>query len=382
MFETHKSKKKFIIYKYMYKNLYTENKDSYLYIHKGGNTDIKNIFAHKNDKLNILKNTLKLYIATPWNSITNSLMTMAEYGKYAIDYVRLDVEHEQKMKLINEDTIPNKQKVKFIEDENKIYSEKKNILLKILKQGHAGDLLEHSQWCFLQLKQWFNENNDIIKDIHMNTAIVSALLHDIGKAGDCNYNMYDPSKYDKQGEAHHPEYCGDMILGKRNFIINCNEEKCLKCTSPNEECTEKCVLHIPTFIQEIDPNINIKHVAITAYMHWEFGVINRDIELNDDGTPNLSDVRERANVYIDEFKKVCNNVGITPTLQILKLCIAISCADITAGTNIRLRDDSNLHEDVMRQKYVSYDPWVSYDMYKRYKFYRQIVLEQYKVLNT
>jgi hypothetical protein len=58
-------------------------------------------------------------------------------------------------------------------------------------------------------------------------------------------------------------------------------------------------------------------------MHWEFG------KLNYTGIP----LEEKLKKYNKSFNEYCQKCGLKPSL---KLCIAVSCADIAAGTDARL----------------------------------------------
>jgi HD superfamily phosphodiesterase len=52
-------------------------------------------------------------------------------------------------------------------------------------QSHGGNVYEHSVWSAMQVKQWSEQKNPLMHGVDIDTAMVSALLHDIGKGGDC-----------------------------------------------------------------------------------------------------------------------------------------------------------------------------------------------------
>lgn len=61
---------------------------------------------------------------------------------------------------------------------------------------------------------------------------------------------------------------------------------------------------------------------------------------------------------------------------LLKLCIAVSCADIAAGTNQRLFPQI-CGVIPASTKYLGKDPWVAYGMDKNYKIYRDALIQNY-----
>ena len=277
---------------------------------------------------------MKKYIATPYNSKKNKIITPLQYND-----------------LLN----------KYLLNKN-VLNENDNILY----QSHSGNLLEHSQWSALHIIHWKLENNDLMNDVHLNTAIISAFFHDIGKAGDChktcegNYcwlDMYNENKYQGKGDMTHPEYSGDIILGKHKFKLTCD----------NCNNKDKCNLNISKLIKELDSSVNICHVALAAYMHWEFGKINTF-------TDESSYLQMIIN-YIKTFMDYCEQLNLHPEEKLLKLCIVVSCADISSGRNIRVS-----YLNPMDEVYLGKDPWVMYGMDKRYCTYRNDVLNIFNII--
>ena len=125
--------------------------------------------------------------------------------------------------------------------------------------------------------------------------------------------------------------------------------------------------------------LSIKEIALSAYMHWEFGKLNiPGVDPNEQNEEKLNNLSIKINDYLNLFKHFCNVCGLTPNDYLLKMCILIACADISSGTNIRLKKNRK----VPKQKYISKDPWVLFKMDKRYLFYRQKVLDQFNKLKT
>lgn len=236
--------------------------------------------------------------------------------------------------------------------------EMKNIEPGGLCSSHGGDLLEHSQWCALQVLLWFKNKDPITEDLDIKTSIIAAFFHDIGKGIDCIYNMYDPRKYDNANNDYkHTEYSGDVILGLK-LVTNC--EKNIN-------------INIKDLIEKYFTDVNIKDIALTSYMHWEFGKINIPLKENET-------MENKYEEYIKSFLKYASKVGCDTNdksnlLKKLKLCILIGCADIAGSTNIRLLND--FKEITYEQIYPSNDTWTKYGMDKNYLNYRERVIEIY-----
>ena len=194
-----------------------------------------------NDDISILKKLLEQYKSTAQDVHNNRLFTYDEYYKAIIKY---------KPNCLNLDNLTPSEKKERIKDLG-------------LCQSHGGDLFAHSQWSALQIINWFENNNEIIKNLDLPTTVVCAFFHDIGKAYDCKYNMYDTTKYDGKGDITHPEYCGDVILGKIKL------RKCTIDSNIYDEC-----INVNDLLKNNFKDIDLKLIALTAYMHWEFGKLN------------------------------------------------------------------------------------------------------------
>ena len=269
------------------------------------------------------------YESSPYDSIFNKLFDIYEYDK------------------LMDETKPN-------------CENRENMLNFRLCQTHGGDLFAHSQWSALQIIKWFDENNSLIEDLDINETVLCAFFHDIGKGYDCIFNMYDSNKYDKKGDHVHPNYCGNVILGKIDVQ---------KCDGTGEK------INIKDFFNKYYSAYDITHIALTAYMHWEFGKLNIGPD---------TELLFRVFGYLHTFFQTCLKLKIDHTEKLLKLCIAIGCADITASTNSRFKDHNFGDKiTIAKQRYASFNPWEFYGMEQKYINYRHHILFHYKsTINT
>jgi len=300
-----------------------------------------------------IKKIMKTYIASPWDAIDKHIMNTSEYNGYVDNYKKLVGTNLNTKSLCQSK----------INASNKRYPYQMRIC-----QSHSGNLFEHSQWSALQIIKWFNDNDPIINHVDMKTAIVAAFFHDVGKGGDCIQsckkevcwlNMYADAKYNHGGDSIHPSYRSDMILGLKPFRIKCNGS-----------CNANCEINIKTVLEKTFPSININEVALAAEMHWEFGKLN---------IPGKEE-SEKINTYLSNFKLACQKCGVKPSETLLRLCIAVACADITAGTNRRLLPNVNGIIPA-NEEFIGKDPWVIFGMEAKYLEYQEKVLAAYKLLH-
>jgi len=209
-----------------------------------------------------------------------------------------------------------------------------------LCQAHAGNLFEHSQWTTYQIQQW--ADTKILDGVDLNTALVSAFAHDLGKGGDCIYDMYSDTKYNKQGDRSHPTNCGDVLAGTAKFFA-CNG------------ATKGAQIDVRKTISEAFPKVNINEVALAAYMHWELGTINAA----------KTDAEKDAAVknYLRNFKNYVSIVNLKPSKKLLRLCLAVSCADIAGSNPVRVSKMDGAAPSVYHAK----DPWTLFSMDKNHQ---------------
>lgn len=307
----------------------------------------KNTSVNSTSTLNSIKRVMKGYIASPWNAMDKNIMNTSEYGSILNEYKKIN-------ETVNKKTLCQSK----INSTNQRYPFQQKLC-----QSHSGNLFEHSQWSALQILKWYNEKNPVMDGVDLRTAVIAAFFHDIGKGGDCVttckdtcwLNMYASKKYNGKGNAIHPTYSGDMILGTIPFRLSCGQ------------CNNNCEVNIKDVIAQAFPDVSIQEVALAAFMHWEFGKLN---------IPGKSE-EEKIRIYLQNFRESCEKCNLVPTTKLLCLCIAVACADITAGTNRRLQPDINGIVPA-NEKFIGKDPWVIFGMEGKYLEYREKVLAAFE----
>jgi len=311
-------------------------------------SNIRSMQANTQTNIATIKKVMRRYIASPWDAIDKQIMNTDQYSKYLREYKAMKGNNFDRRALCQS----------RINSSNASYPYQMRLC-----QSHSGNLFEHSQWSALQIIKWFNENDPIVNNVHMKTAIVAAFFHDIGKGGDCVktcgelcwYDMYAKDKYNGKGNAVHPSYSGDMILGLKPFRINCEEG-----------CTEDCTINIKTVLEKTFPDVKTAEVALAAEMHWEFGKLN---------IPGKEE-SEKIDIYLRNFNLSCQKCNLIPSEPLLRLCMAVACADITAGTNRRLSPNVNGIVPAP-ERFIGKDPWVIFGMESKYLEYQEKVLATY-----
>ena len=312
-----------------------------------------------NSEMNILKTELKKYKATPWK-------------KYKPTWNTYHNNLKKNCKVCN--TNNNKcicttlTLCKYKGNNNNIKT-KKNLYC----QGHAGDLFQHSQWATLQILIWHTKPdtcdymifNYVGEDEHkMILLLLSTFFHDIGKAGDCIKDMYSSTKYKGEGDRNHPNYCGKLLMGEEVFKYNCDKNTNNNKKNLNHKHNTLNIRELlKSWFELKDTDLNT--LALCAYMHWEFGRLNMPKDYG--GIDNTQ--------YIELFNSNCEICTLTPSEDLLRICIIVSCADISAGTNIRLKNLENLkiikkffnslddnNNIIANEIYLAKDPWEEFKM--------------------
>ena len=224
----------------------------------------------------------------------------------------------------------------------------------------------------MQVYLFFKLKNELLKNI----ALVSAFFHDIGKAGDCYYDMYNHDKYNKTGNLNHPLFCAKIISGQLEYILDCENISAIN--------IKKILINIFNFTEN-----DIKIISLISYMHWEFGKLNipnESIEIKLE--KYCTNFIEGFNLFFElttqlnslkEINDYLNQNNMINLIILLKLCILISCADISAGTNLRVLNKDNYDFDfdieISSLKYLSKDPWTYFEMNTKYSNYSNQLID-------
>lgn len=259
-------------------------------------------------------------------------------------------------------------------------------------QGHAGDVYEHSVWTQQHIKLWFQQQNlknqshsirlnrDVLKHLDMTQTLIAAFLHDIGKAGDCIYDVYDPTK---DARTTHQIRGAEMLLGKTPFFTFC--------PSKSQFITP---IEWKEIFSQLDPqkqdpkrftNKYIREVAFAVYMHWEFGRLN--IGAADNIVITRKVLKRRVEKYLQVFQKGLRFCNLTRTkrnhsifnqrLYLLRLCLAVSTADIAGSNRIRLKSLSD--PDIPNVVYPNHhDNWKRFKLDVKAGLYQRLLIRTLK----
>ena len=219
-------------------------------------------------------------------------------------------------------------------------------------QAHGGDLFQHSQWSALYVTLWYQQANLYPKLHQLLTQVVNSKLfntiisddreekieflqlcgffHDIGKGGECTtarcvtYDMYHAKKYEGRGDQVHPEY-------SKNYILK-----------PGKTYNQLLAPLLEELFARYKNPIQARLiVALCAAVHWDFGKLNIPSGVPGHLKPNQyikgirSNLREIIN-YINYGKAFSSNDFLT----VIKLCMAVSCADVASAYNTELMQNS------------------------------------------
>ena len=232
-------------------------------------------------ELHYLINSLRYYIATPWNN-DGAIQSYVEY---------------------KEEKIP---------------------------QSHAGDLFQHSLWSCQWIEHWEKNKSDttggdidcnsLIQDLSkdkkfLHQAKISAYIHDIGKGGDYIYDMYDSKKCEGAGDSGHPDYSKQYIMGEKEYGIGYEKDDFLeKWVFPNNP-VNKSYLSEPELKLQNKKKINVKNIlngfgmddetisriAIICAMHWEFGKLNLP--------EKMGGFNQDYSLYIKKLEETINDIN-------------------------------------------------------------------------
>lgn len=170
---------------------------------------------------------------------------------------------------------------------------------------HAGHLYEHMVWVAKAMDTLFENNSPWLKGIDKNDRrlmTIAAFMHDIGKAGDLDYNfLVKPT---------HPRVGFEYILGTRKYRLN---EK-----GDTYDFDAWC------------HHMNIKDqdratLAVLVGMHQEFGkVLNA---MKKDPTSTVSEFNKFIS-DLETYSYEAHYNGGMPDERIMRMCLALCRADL------------------------------------------------------
>jgi hypothetical protein len=251
-------------------------------------------------------------------------------------------------------------------------------------QAHGGDLFQHSQWSALYLTMWYKEQKykalhtlliDIIKSDFLNDILspteenkfefiqLCGFMHDIGKGGDQIYDMYKKGKYGRTStDADHPGRCKEALLEPKERYAGL-----LKKTLDE------------LLAQYADEKKALAILALCAAVHWNFGKLNMPLERGG-WTPKqyLASIQTEKR----EIETTLKIKLVDPDQILIKLCMAIGCADVAASYNDELLSaDPHLFEGIRiaPQTHLSSGAaWTNYKFNAKHKIYIKKVLNKTK----
>ena len=262
------------------------------------------------------------------------------------------------------------------------------------KQENAGKtVFVRSAWAVIHILSWIEYNYFLIKYIdNIPELILAAFLQNIATAGQCGitcdnkifepgttqcyFDSYSDILYNGADPHIYPDFCGDILMGISPFCTVCpcgyntetefatcnhtsgqiyfdnpdkgktkGENKDQRITAINNWKTQTCNDTLDkNFYLDLsvinNANFDQKHIALAGYMHPELNIINlsysgistlkKEYQANI-YTAAMKEIKNLCVKYIDRFVYICEILALTPTLNLLNLCIAVSCAYICAG---------------------------------------------------
>jgi hypothetical protein len=183
--------------------------------------------------------------------------------------------------------------------------------------NHEGDLLEHSIWTALYLQRILISREDIqdgIPESDWNELIITAFLHDIGKAGDKVTSYYS--------KPSHPSDGAKMLMGQKRYIT-INDEN----------------INLDNVLREVNLIDKKQEISCLIRGHWDFGDCLRRIK-------SERDVDEATTIYISTINKYMKEFGLDydkeNTLLFFNKQIIISFSDILGANSYK--DDEKFLE--------------------------------------
>lgn len=174
---------------------------------------------------------------------------------------------------------------------------------KVSGNWHRGHLFEHSVWTAKAMDQMFQNNSWWLKGIdpsERRLMVLAAFMHDIGKAGDLEFEY--------GVKIHHPKVGFEYIMGTRPFYSSEDEMWDIQAWLKHHELTED----------------EIKTLAVLVGMHQEFGKVLFAFKKSPD---RWAKAREK---FFDDLLYYVQESGYNngiPDERIITMSVAICRAD-------------------------------------------------------
>lgn len=176
---------------------------------------------------------------------------------------------------------------------------------KIKGECHAGHLYEHMVWVAKAVDKLFENNSPWVKDIDpkdRTLLTIAGFMHDIGKAGDLEYNY--------SVKRTHPRAGFEYILGKRKYLLD---------SSGATYNFDEWLAHM-NITQE-----DKAALAVLIGMHQEFGIMLRNMKNNPEtALQGINTFIADLEGYVHE----ANYNGGVPDERIARMSIALCRADL------------------------------------------------------
>ena len=182
---------------------------------------------------------------------------------------------------------------------------------------HEGDLYQHSIWTALVVDQWFENHESYVEGLSARDrklAVLAALLHDIGKAGDLAFVFYTKPDHDIKGL--------EYLTGKKPFNLT----------------RDKTFDFVKFFASLGLSEDEIKMIAILVGCHNQMGVLLRKLPPKTDNLDELSKFKTEREELLEFVSKVMAVVGYEKKIdsRLLKLITLICFADVKGSKKVDL----------------------------------------------
>jgi hypothetical protein len=179
---------------------------------------------------------------------------------------------------------------------------------KTTNKFHSGNLFQHSVWTASAVLNWFEQDDQWVKDIEkkdLKLAFVSALLHDVGKGGDLDFIFYTKPDHAQKGL----EYC----INQKEYLLSKSQK-----------------FDFQKMFESLSINAEDKKLICTLIgIHEIFGK-----EVLDKYQKNSSLIFENFLTTIESIaKKTDYNKGKID-LRLLRLALLISAADVKGAQKV------------------------------------------------